>query len=181
MRWTVLAVGVLAAAAPGAWAQPVTPWLHVQVNETSKQSKVNVNLPLTVVEAVLKAAPEKVSADGKIKLGIDDRDVRLDDLRKAWKELKAVGDGQFVTVEEKDQHVEVARKGDLVIVRVENADKGEQVNVEVPVSLVDVVLAGPGDTIDVKAALAELAKRRGDVVRVTDKDSHVRVWIDEGK
>jgi hypothetical protein len=133
-----------------------------------------------VVEAVLDAAPEKVGSHGKIKLN-DDHDVKLADLRRAWKELKAVGDGQFVTVEEDDQHVEVARKGDLVVVRVDHKGENEQVNVEVPVSLVDVVLASPGDTVDVKAALAELAKRRGDVVRVTSKDSNVRIWIDEGK
>ncbi len=27
--------------------------------------------------------------------------------------------------------------------------------------------------------MAELQKRRGDIVRVHDDDSHVRVWIDE--
>jgi hypothetical protein len=55
----------------------------------------------------------------------------------------------------------------------------EQVRVEVPVSLVDALLSGEEDEANIEAAILELRKRRGDVVRVQDDDSHVRVWIDE--
>jgi len=47
------------------------------------------------------------------------------------------------------------------------------------VSLVDALLSGEGDEANVQAAILELKKRRGDIVRVQDDDSHVRVWIDE--
>jgi hypothetical protein len=33
--------------------------------------------------------------------------------------------------------------------------------------------------LNVRAAVAELRKLRGDVVRVNDRDSTVRIWIDE--
>ena len=55
----------------------------------------------------------------------------------------------------------------------------EPVRVEVPTSLVDALLSGEGDEANVEAAILELRKRRGDIVRVQDDDSHVRVWIDE--
>ena len=48
-----------------------------------------------------------------------------------------------------------------------------------PVSLVDALLSGEGDEVNIQAAVAELQKRRGDIVRVHDSDSNVRIWIDE--
>ena len=50
--------------------------------------------------------------------------------------------------------------------------------VEVPVSLVDALLSGEGDTVNIRAAVAELQKKRGDIVTVTEPDTTVRVWID---
>ncbi len=53
------------------------------------------------------------------------------------------------------------------------------VRVELPVAVVDALLAGEGEQWNVRAAVAELQKRRGDIVRVNDPDSQVRIWIDE--
>jgi len=193
MRKSIQAgIGLLAllAAAPVA-AQTVTPWLHVRVEEVKQASKVSVNLPLSVVEAVIKASPDMIERHGRIHLGREHgkHGLKLADLRRAWKELAAVGDAELVTVESEDENVKVQRKGDLVQVFVEQkarTDKdgkklkgAEQVRVEVPVSLVDALLSGEGDEANIEAAILELRKRRGDIVRVQDDDSHVRVWIDE--
>ena len=48
-----------------------------------------------------------------------------------------------------------------------------------PVSLVDAFLSGDGEEGNIQAAIAELQKRRGNIVTVHDDDSNVRVWIDE--
>jgi hypothetical protein len=193
MRKSIQAgIGLLAlmgvSAAPAA-AQ--TPWLHVRVEEAKDASKVSVNLPLSVVEAVLRATPDLIERHGRIHF---DREhgrhgLKLADLRRAWKELAAAGDAELVTVESDDENVKVVRKGDLVQVSVDQkprTDKegkvkkgGEQVRVEIPVSLVDALLSGEGEEANVEAAILELKKRRGDIVRVQDDDSHVRVWIDE--
>jgi hypothetical protein len=183
----VAALAALATAAPVA-AQTTTPWLHVRVEEAKDATKVAVNLPLSVVEAVLKATPEMIEKHGRIHLGRE-HGMKLADLRKVWKELAAVGDTELVSVESEDENVKVQRKGDLVLVLVDNkprTDKegkvrkgGEQVRVEVPVSLVDALLSGEGEEANIEAAVMELKKRRGDIVRVKDDDSQVRVWIDE--
>ena len=192
MKKTILAgAGLLALAAIDASpiaAQSSTLWLHVRVEEAKDSSKVSVNVPLSVVEAVLKASPEFLEKHGKIHIG-DEHGLKLADLRQVWKELAAVGDAELVSVESDDQNVKVLRKGDIVQVFVDqkprprkDAEKGkgaEQVRVEVPVSLVDALLSGDGDEANVEAAIGELRKRRGDIVRVHDDDSHVRVWIDE--
>ena len=123
MRKIAFGMGVLALAlvpAPGALAQTAAPaWLHVRVEEAAKASKVHVNLPMTVVEAVLKASPQILEEHGKIKLG-DHHGLTLADMRRAWKELAAAGDAELVTVESEDENVRVARKGDVVQVFVDH-------------------------------------------------------------
>ena len=55
VAFTTLALMV---AAP-LWAQ--NPWIHVRVEDSGKKaSKVHVNLPLSVVQAALEVAPEKI-------------------------------------------------------------------------------------------------------------------------
>ena len=57
-------------------------------------------------------------------------------------------------------------------------DIGE-VQVRVPVSVVDALLSGSGETLDVRAAIQELASLRGEMVQVDHPDGRIRVWIDE--
>jgi hypothetical protein len=184
----LLALSVLPAAQVAAQTQATTAWLHVRVEEVKDASKVSVNLPMAVVEAVLKASPDMIEKHGKIHIG-DDHGVKMADLRQAWKALAQVGDAELVTVESEDENVKVMRKGDLVQVFVDKKGKvgkdgktakgGEEVRVEVPVSLVDAFLSGEGEEGNIQAAVAELQKRRGNIVTVNDDDSKVRVWIDE--
>jgi hypothetical protein len=188
----VVGAGVVQARTDGAAAEPTVAtggpaWLHVRVDEHGKSSKVRVNVPLTVVEAALEAAPHKIVDQGRIKidLGHGDHDgeghhhLSLAEMRKIWASLKDAGDTEIVSVEEEDETVKVARKGDLVQVRVSRPNGKEEVHVDVPVGLVDAVLAGTGDSVDVKAVIRELRGQRGDIVRVNDENSAVRIWIDE--
>ena len=57
-------------------------------------------------------------------------------------------------------------------------DIGE-VQIRVPVSVVDALLAGDGETLDVRAAIQELSVLRGEMVQVIQPDARIRVWIDE--
>ncbi len=181
-----------------ALAQTSGVWLHVRVEETLKPSKVTVNLPLSVVEAALQAAPELIEKHGKMHMGGQDG-MKLADLRRVWKQLAAAGDADFVTVESEQENVRIRRQGDLVQVFVSEkastpapakaeAEKAGaakarrphgEVRVELPVSVVDALLSGEGEQVNVQAAVAELQKRRGDIVRVSEKDSQVRIWIDD--
>jgi hypothetical protein len=158
---------------------PATPWLHVRVDEARKGSKVSVNLPLSVVQAALQAAPEHIASQGRIHLG-SHNDLSVADFRRLWTELKAAGDAELVSVEEEDQSVHVTRRGELVEVRVEKPNGSRQVHVQVPVAVVDALLSGQGEELNLKAAVVELQARRGDIVQVDDTDNKVRIWIDEG-
>lgn len=202
MRKTIVAGGLALALLPavGVAAQTTgTAWLHVRVDEAQKASKVRVNLPMTVVDAVVKATPDLIEEHGKVNFG-EHHGMKLADCRRAWKQLLAAGDAEFVTVESEDENVRVQRKGDLVLVYADHkgrparaakaeaekpeaaAEKGRgqgEVRIEVPVSLVDALLSGEGENVNLQAALAEVQKRRGDIVRVHDTDADVRIWIDE--
>ena len=181
MRKLVSAAGtlVLALTAAGTALGQTGAWLHVRVDEGTKGSKINVNVPMSVVDIFARSAPEAIQKHGRVQFGPGKEGMKIDEARRAWKELKNAGDVDFVTIEEKDQTVRVSRAGSLVLVKVDGAPGKEQVKVEVPVDVVDALLSGEGEELNVSAALLTLQERRGDIVRVTDKDSTVHVWIDE--
>lgn len=158
-------------------AENGTPWIHIRVEEAKEQSKISVNLPLSVVAVALEAAPEILESHAKIDLG--DEKLKVKSLRKIWEELSAAGDADLVTVESKKENIKVVRRGDLIQVFVDDKEGGEEVTIEIPVSLVDAALSGEGDAINIKAAVAELLKHRGTIVTVRKPDTNVRIWIDE--
>jgi hypothetical protein len=177
----VVGAGLVLAAIPALrlLAQPTaTPWVHIRVEEPGKPSKVSVNLPLTVVQAALRSAPETVGAHGHIQLGRHHH-LSVAELRRLWAELKSAGEADFVTLEEEGHSVRVGRKGDTLEVRVERPEGDRETHVQVPVALVDALLSSEGEELNLEAAMAELQKRRGEIVQVDDEDSKVRIWIDE--
>jgi hypothetical protein len=155
-----------------------SPWIHIEVMEAGqKDAKVKVNLPIKLARTALQMAPDDVMDDGHIK--IDDNDMSVSDLRKLWKEVREAGDAEFVTVQQKDSTVKISRKGSKLYVHVDEPGNRDQVRVEVPVSLVDALLAGSGDTLNMDAAVVELERMGpGEVVHVVDGEDSVRIWIE---
>jgi hypothetical protein len=177
-----VAASALAGTAPAASPGDGAAWLHVRVEEPrqgSKGSRVHVNLPMTAVEAALEAVPETIASDGRFHLGRHGDGMKVEDFRRLWNELKGAGDAELVSVDDDDEHVSVSRKGDLLQIRVQEHGDRETVYVDVPTAVVDALFSGPGQELNLRAAIAELRTRRGDVVRVNDHDSTVRIWIDD--
>jgi hypothetical protein len=170
----------------GVLAQPATsPWVHIRIDEPRKPSKVSVNLPLTVVQAALRSAPESLGRHGRIELGkhgrieLGDERLSVAELRRLWNEVKSAGDADFATLEEEGRTVRIGRKADLVEVRIEKPRGSLETHVRVPVALVDALLSSQGDELNLEAAIAELQKQRGDIVQVNEDDARIRIWIDE--
>lgn len=186
------AIGLDAARA----AQEPQAWIHLDM--TGEQGNMNVNLPLAAIEAALALAPEAiVDADGHFQLG-GRREVPVAAIRAAWNQLRDAGDVEIASIQHDGQSVRVAREGELVLVNVTGTDDGGEhgdgdrdaehgrdhrgvgeVQVRVPVRVVDALLSGTGETLDVRAALRELSTLRGEVVQVVQPDARIRVWIDE--
>lgn len=170
-------VALAAGQAPSKAAPSAAPWIHVRVQEPRRESSVNVNLPLGVVQAALAAAPDRVMSNGQFHVHTG-HDLSVADMRRIWSELKKAPDGEMVTVDDKDEHVRVARRGDRLEVRTDKSG-GQQVRVDMPLAVVDALFGGQGESLDMAAAITELQKIRGDIVTVHDEqDTSVHIWID---
>ena len=173
-------------------------WIHVRVeSREDKTATVRVNVPVDMAVKVLPAIKNKNLCDGKVHIAsghIDDVDLHtmLDAVRTAK-------DGEYVTVESKDDNVRVAKSSGYLYIHVTEKKPSEKtakaagdkdsaknaalrqskVEVKIPMKVVDALLSAGKDQLDVVAALRALSAN-GDMelVSVKDNDSTVRVWID---
>jgi len=159
------------------------PWIHVEVREGAEgTASVNINLPLALAEAALLASDGILKEHMHVRIdGDDGDDLSVADLRRIWKEARDAGDAEFVTVEDDGETVRVFREGDHVFVNVDSrGEDGEKVRVRMPVTLMDALLAGEGEQLDLAAVMAELRNAgTGELVRVEGGDDVVRIWIDD--
>ncbi len=180
MNRTFLAAS-LALAVGAVPLQAQTPWIHIEVDENEADaSHVKVNLPLSVVQIALEAAPDKIVNDGRIHLHHIDEDLDIEDLRRMWQELRSAPDSELVSIEGKEgETVSVRRRGDQILIDVDDRQDKHTVRVQLPVAVVDALFSSEGQELNLKDAIAELKKLRGDIVRVDDGETKVRIWIDE--
>lgn len=151
-------------------------WVHVKVNGDDGE-KVTVNLPVSLMRAAAAMIPQEAHED--IHVAIDDLDMDWNDLIAFWQEVKAAPEATFVTVETKDETVNVRKEGNFVTVKTVEGE-GAQVDVQFPLSVIDALLSGEEGTLNFEAALNALAAHGpGNLVTVRDGDETVRVWIDD--
>jgi len=155
-------------------------WLHVRViSSDAKGETVRVNVPLELAEKVLPAINKNRLHDGKVK--IDDAHVNDVDLRALVEAIRTTKDGEFVTVESNDCDVRVAKQSNHLIVHVldkQNSKKSE-VEVKIPMKVIDALFSAGKDELDLVAALHALsAQGDTELVSVKDHENTVRVWLD---
>jgi hypothetical protein len=155
-------------------------WLHVRVISTdAKGETVRVNVPLELAERVLPAIDHDRLHNGKVRIGCMDCDGV--DVRTLFEAVRSSKDGEFVTVQSNDADISVTKKDGLMLVHVhdKNKPKHSQVEVKVPMKVVEALLSGSKDELDIVAGLHALAGQ-GDVelVSVKDDDNTIRVWLD---
>ncbi len=155
-------------------------WLHIRaISSDAKGETVRVNVPLELAEKVLPAIHQERIHDGKVK--IDNAHVNDVDLRALVEAIRTTKDGEFVTVQSNDCDVRVAKQSNHLIVHV--LDKGNskksEVEIKVPMKVIDALFSAGKDELDLVAALHALAAQ-GDteLVSVKDHENTVRVWLD---
>jgi hypothetical protein len=155
-----------------------TPWIHIEVLEDGEEgAKVNVNLPISLASAALKMVEDEEFLGEHFQF--NGKHLTLDELRTLWKEVREAGDAEFVTVQEDDETVKVYRQGDMVFVEATDENNEERVRIQLPVPVVDALLGGKGDELDLEAAVEHLmTMTAGEIVRVEDGKDLVRIWID---
>jgi hypothetical protein len=166
-------------------------WVHVTVEEGGAQGEtVRINLPLSLAGKVLPAIHTDKLYAGKVK--VSKGDIHNLDLRAIVEALRTAPDNEFITVESTHENVRVAKAGGNLLIKVqenketagskgktETKAKAETVNVTIPIPVVDALLSGGQDELDVLAAVRALGAV-GDTVLVTVEDQHskVRIWVD---
>jgi predicted lipid carrier protein YhbT len=153
-------------------------WLHVRVISTDgKGETVRVNVPLELAEKVLPAVNHDRLHAGKVRIDRSD-DV---DLRALMEAIRTAKEGEYVTVEDHDNDVRVAKQGNHLTIHVldKSGSKKPQVEVKVPVKVIDALLSSGKEELDLLAALHTLgAEGDTELVSVKDSESTVRVWLD---
>ena len=174
----MLAAGMMALVG-SAVAAPAEKYLHVNVEDPTKGGSVNVNVPLSMAEKILPAINNHGLHDGKV--SIHNAEMNGVDVRALLDAVRTAPDNEFVTVKEKDSDVRVAKaNGNIIVHVIDTKDKGQNVDVTVPLKIVDALVAtAKDDQLDIAAALRALSDA-GDIVLVTVHDSgqKVRVWVD---
>jgi len=155
-------------------------WLHVRViSSDAKGETVRVNVPLELAEKILPAINHDRLHGGKVK--IDCAHVNDVDLRVMVDAIRSAKDGEYVTVQGTENDVRVAKQDNHLIVHV--LDKGKskrsQVEIKVPMKVIDALFSAGKDELDLVAALHALSGT-GDteLVSVKGDDNTVRVWLD---
>ncbi len=157
-------------------------WLHVKI-EGDGDERVTVNLPLSLMEAALNMIPEDVNAEvnNEIQVAIDDVDMSWQDLRAFWQSLKDSPEATFATVETRDEKVAVKKEGEYLLVKTtEVRNGGSEIDVQLPMAVVDGLFSGPEGTLNFSAAIQALADHGGGhLVSIRDGNENVRIWIDD--
>jgi hypothetical protein len=170
---------LLAFALPAARVSATDLWLHVKVHDAREDSHVSINLPLSMVEKSTALIPQDARHAGHVRFA--DKDMEVAELRRLWDEVKNRPDATYVTVDEKDGKVRIAKRGDyLQILAHDRKDsRQEDVEIKIPLEVVSALLSGQGDEMNVGAAVQALARRgEGELVTVNGDHETVRIWVD---
>lgn len=160
-------------------AQNENLWIHIHVKD-GKDGNVSINLPVSMVEKMARSITTE--AGGESRLRFNDEDVTVAELREIWNDLRRQPDATFITVDDTHSKVRVAKRGGYLIVRSKENRKGngEEVEMKIPGTVVDALLSGSGERLDVAAAMQALARHgEGELVTVNSTGETVRIWVDE--
>ncbi len=157
---SMLLVAAVAACAPLAWAGDLVKWVHVRVEEPGQAEKVKVNVPLSLVEAMIPLIEDDDLRAGKLKLS--GREITAEQLRAIHDALAEAPDGEYVTVDSPDELVRVAKSGGYLLVNVDKEatkeEKAEHVEARIPMAVVEALLSTETEELDLLAAVHALAK-----------------------
>lgn len=158
-------IGAVAVPAIAVGAVAATGVVVVDVKEPRGGHHIVVPVPLALAQAAAAFVPEE-----KTRLRLPhDAEKYMPVARQVLTALAQAEDAELVRVEQPGEKVSIRKEGDLLRIRVE--DHGEQVNVQVPISLALSVLPESGSRITASDAVWALQHARlTQVVDVQGRD-----------
>lgn len=151
-------------------------WLHVRVESPDEEESVKVNVPLSLVETVLPMIETEEFQRGRVQ--IDSEEITVPEMREIWEVVKAQGDYELASISTKDTSVRISIEGDTFFIRSREGSASD-VLVTLPTRVVDALLSGEGEELNISSAVQALAASGGgELVSVKDGNTTVRVWLD---
>lgn len=178
VKKAITAFALLLAATVGT-AQASDLWFHVTVHEKTEDANVTINLPLAFVQSAISMIPAEASDTGHVMIGDEQFDAQK--LRELWQSVQGAQDMDFVTIDSEDESLRVSKSGNYLVVKgTARSDKGADIDVRMPASVIDALLDTDDNTLNFAAALQALAAEgQGELATITGDDARVRVWIDQ--
>ena len=175
---TAFALSLILLAGNTLWAASAERYLHVRVDNPTTHELVRVNVPLSLAAKVIPAINHGQLHEGKVHVGHFQTDEI--DVRAVLDALKTAPEGEFVTVQQQDNDVRVAKEHGQLVVHVVDKKGKENVDVTVPWEVAQALVSNTTDNeLNIEAAVQAL-QSIGDstLVTVADHEQTVRVWVD---
>ena len=169
-------LAVLLLAATITFAAAPERYLHVRVTNPTTHENVRVNLPLSLAGKIIPAINNGDLREGKVHVGGMTADKI--NVRAILEALKTAPEGEFVTVQQNDSDVHVAKEHGQLVVHVIDKNSKEKVDVTIPWEVAQALIADTTENqLNVEAAIKALENIAGDVnlVSVVGNDESVRV------
>lgn len=156
-------------------------WFHLQVHEGKEDAHVVINLPLSMVEKSAGFLRNKDGQNNSGRIRFNDTDMSKAELQAMWNDLRRQKDTTFLSVQETDGKVKMAKRGNYLMIQAsDTGTKRENVEIKIPVPVVDALLSGPGEELNIAAGLQALVRAgEGEIMTVTSENETVRMWIDD--
>ncbi len=155
-------------------------WVHMKVRDHRGHGKLTLDVPAGVIRFVSAFLPRQATASASIDINGHQFDVPR--LRRAWQLAKRQPEGKMFTFADHDDTVIIGHRGGSLVVNA-HSDRGrtrdERVEVRIPGQVVDALLRGPGDRMNLAAGIQALAQAgSGELVAITSDRETVRIWVD---
>ena len=150
--------------------------LHVELRGDDGD-EVEISLPLSAIGST-PFIPARIRSRSRIE--IDGDRISIEDLRRAWNEMRRDGDTTYLKITEDDSRIRFFKRGSDLRITIDE-DDGDRVELRLPSRAVDALLSGEDDELEVAAALRVMAEiGHGELVAISDGNERVRVWVGDG-
>lgn len=173
-------------------------WIHIKVDSRGEDGeRVRVNIPIELARSMMPIVEAHGFDGNDLRINAHGGDISKEDLRSMVAALREAPEGEYVTVDSKDEKVRIARKGNLFLIDVEDRSgydtsdvddastetaggAVERVKIRLRTEVLDALLSGEGDKLNIEAAIVALKEQtEGDIVSVEDGEETVRIWVDD--
>ena len=176
----ILTSSLLLAALSGSSLMAAGPWLHLHVQEGGEET-LNLNVPVSLVSTLLPFFEDKVLNHGHLRrhaVDLGHGELGVAELRLMWEALKSNGSGELANIQTSDNDVRVRLDDQSLIVHAREGET-ENLHLRVPTRVVDALLSGGGETLDLVAAVEALtALGTTELVEVESNQTRARLWVE---